>query len=107
MVLVVTVIAALLVPDAAAADTRPGVTPTSGCVTRPEWNHLHHGMARAEVYRLLDWEGGPVLMPTVAKPRESWRIRTYRGCKGSWGSSRIYLWFRHGRLNDALWFTVH
>jgi hypothetical protein len=42
--------APLCVPQSASADT-------PGCVTRPEFDRVHHGMHRARVHRILDTSG--------------------------------------------------
>ena len=86
--------------------SRPGVKPTSKCVTKSEYYSLNFKMSRAEVERILDGSGhSRSRRPGV----NTWKARKYRGCDGGIADdgtrrqSTIDIWYRHDRIDDTVW----
>lgn len=88
------VVAGLIAPAPAIA-SRPGVTPTSACVSGWEFGQLRDGMSRQDVEALLDGPGRP-------HPRYSRRMAEYRPCASpTWRQGRTIVEYRHGAFYDA------
>lgn len=116
-VLAAAVLVGLLAPNPAAADpdvgidlpgSRPGVTPTSRCVTRSEFYAIDpFKTTRAEVEKILDWEG---FSASRRSGVTTWKVRRYRGCDGrlteagTWRTSKVFIWYTdRDRVQDGVW----
>lgn len=94
----------LSVASPAVADPRPGVNPTSPCVTPSEFYSIDKGgKTRKEVNAILDWEGRNALTQTADRLAYTWHVRLYRGCNGSWWNSPIWVHYKNGRVTYAAW----
>lgn len=78
----------LFAVPAASLASRPGVTPSSACVSGWEFNQLTSGASRAAVEDLLDGPG----RATYAGQR------AYRSCAGSWRQAQVVVRYAEGRL---------
>jgi hypothetical protein len=70
--------------------SRPGVTPTSKCVSGYEFEHIRNGTPRAEAERFLDgpgrfWDGNK-------------NLAIYRSCAGSWREAQVGVKYVGGRV---------
>jgi hypothetical protein len=90
-------------PDWDGSGSRPGVTPTSRCVTPSEFYSLDRfKTTREEAERILDWKGR-----SAKSGVNTWRWRYYRGCNGTWTTSKIGIRYgNHLRIEDAMWLVV-
>lgn len=75
----------------------PGVEDTQDCVTFGEWGRIKIHMTKKQAVDLLDGFG------TKA---ESFGVRWYRACEKSTNRQRIFLHFKHFRVQAAVWLVL-
>jgi hypothetical protein len=77
---------------APAVASRPGVTPTSACVSGWEFNNLHEGTPRAEAERFLDGSGRG----------DGDSLRIYRSCANDWAHAQVHVRYVRGRVFSVM-----
>jgi hypothetical protein len=82
--------AVTLAPAAQAA--RPGVTPSSACVSGYEFNNLLEGTPRAEAERFLDGPGRG----------DGDSLRVYRSCANDWAHAQVHVRYVRGRVFSVM-----
>lgn len=82
----------LAIAPAASQASRPGVTPSSTCVSGWEFNHLLEGTPRAEAERFLDGPGRG----------DDRQLRKYRSCANDWARAQVHVKYVRGRVFSVM-----
>lgn len=82
----------LAVAPAASQASRPGVTPSSACVSGWEFNNVLEGTPRADAERFLDGPG------RGGDPQ----LRLYRSCANDWAHAQVHVRYVRGRVFSVM-----